>query len=396
MTETHIPPIDLADAVSDERFVRDPFATYARLRETPGWLAPSGYRVFSSYDDVQQILRQADVFGQERVPYPNFHTLDPPQHTRVRRLVAKAFTAHSIALLRDEIAAIVGRVIDDLEGRAQFDLVEDFALRQSAAVIAAVLQVPESDTAQWHRWLWDLARFRGVTRYHPIEASGDPGALDAARQANAAAAAYMKELITQRGRREPGGIVDGLFAAREADDSLSEEEVLYTLILLLGAGLHTTSGQLSNTFRAILSRPHVTEELRADPDLIPNAVEEALRYDGALQAEYRVVRIPTNLAGFDLDEGEHIIVVKGAVNHDPAVFTDPETFDVHRENARRHLTFGFGIHHCLGAELARTQLVTAMTELLRRFPTIELVNDGTQNGWDRWRGLTDLPVRVHR
>ncbi len=127
---------------------------------------------------------------------------------------------------------------------------------------------------------------------------------------------------------------------------------------------------------------------------MPNAVEEALRFDGALQAEYRVVRADTDVAGVQLTTGDHLIVVNGAANHDPAVFAEPERFDIHRENARRHLTFGFGIHHCLGAELARSQLVTATRELLLRFPGLALAGNGEQNGWDRWRGLTALPARV--
>jgi cytochrome P450 len=205
----------------------------------------------------------------------------------------------------------------------------------------------------------------------------------------------MSHLIDEHRSMRDGGIVSGLFAAREKDDSLTEEEILYTLILLLGAGLHTTSGQLSNTFRALLSRPEVAAELRADPGLVPNAVEEALRFDGALQAEYRVVRADTDVAGIQLTTGDHLIVVNGAGNHDPAVFAEPERFDIHRENARRHLTFGFGIHHCLGAELARSQLVTATRELLLRFPGLELAGNGEQNRWDRWRGLTALPARVN-
>jgi cytochrome P450 len=387
---------DLPAALASLDFTADPYPIYARLRQQSGWVAPSGYRVFSTYDDVLRILRQPDLFGQERVPYPNFHTTDPPGHTRLRRLVAKAFTAHSIALLRDRIGQIVGRLFDELAGRPEFDLVQDFCQRLSAAVIAEVLQVPESDAINWYGWMWDLARFRGITRYFPLESSDDPNALEVASRANEEAAAYMGHLIETHRSLRDGGIVSGLFSARENDDSLTETEILYALILLLGAGLHTTSGQLGNTFRAILSRPEVAAELRADPDLVPNAVEEALRLEGALQAEYRVARKDTEFAGVDLRAGDHLIVVNGAANHDPAMFSNPDEFDIYRENARRHLTFGFGIHHCLGAELARTELVTATRELLSRFPAIELTGRGEQTRWDRWRALSTLPARVVR
>lgn len=392
MTQT----AELADLLSGAGFEADPYPAYAQLRSHPGWMAPSGYRVFSTYKDVHQILKQPEIFGQEHVPYPNFHTTDPPAHTRIRRLVAKAFTAHSVGLLRSQIDEIVGRMLGDLGDRDEFDLVQDFAQRVSAAVIASVLNVPESDAIKWYPWMWDLARFRGVTRYFPFETIGDPGALDAAKAANDQSTAYMRHLIETHRSLRDGGIVSGLFTAREVDETLSAPEILGTLVLLLGAGLHTTSGQMGNTFRLVLSRPEIAAQLRARPELIPNAVEEALRIEGALQAEYRVVRAHVTVSGVDLAPGDHLIVVNGSANHDPDVFESPEVFDIRRENARRHLTFGFGIHHCLGAELARTELVSAARQLLQRFPTIELVGLGQQSKWDRWRSLSALPVRIPR
>jgi cytochrome P450 len=390
MTET----VDLPALLTGPDFEADPYPAYAQLREHPGWRAPSGYRVFSSYEDVQQILKQPDLYGQEQVPYPNFHTTDPPAHTRIRRLVAKAFTAHSVGLLRGQIDEIVARKFDELDERSEFDLVQDFAQLVSAAVIASVLSVPESDAVKWYPWMWDLARFRGITRYFPFETTGDPGALEAAKAANDLSTGYMRHLIETHESLRDGSIVDGLFEARENGESLAEPEILGTLVLLLGAGLHTTSGQMSNTFRLILSRPEIAAQLRAEPELVPNAVEEALRIEGALQAEYRMVRREVTLSGVDLEVGEHLIVVNGAANHDPAVFENPEVFDIGRENARRHLTFGFGIHHCLGAELARTELVSATRQLLARYPSIEVLGPGTQSRWDRWRSLSSLPVRV--
>jgi cytochrome P450 len=388
--------VELADLLTGPAFEADPYQAYAQLRENSGWTAPSGYRVFSTYEDVQQILKQPDVFGQEHVPYPNFHTTDPPAHTRIRRLVAKAFTAHSVGLLRSQIDDIVGRMFDDLDGRDEFDLVEDFAQRVSAAVIASVLNVPESDAVKWYPWMWDLARFRGITRYFPFETIGDPDALEVAKAANDKSTGYIRHLIDEHRSLRDGSIVSTLFTAGEDSDTLSEPEILGTLVLLLGAGLHTTSGQMGNTFRLILSRREVAAELRADPELVPNAVEEALRIEGALQAEYRVVRTPVTVSGVDLRPEDHLIIVNGAANHDPSVFADPETFDIRRGNARRHLTFGFGIHHCLGAELARTELVSATRQLLARFPKVELLGSGTQSRWDRWRSLSSLPVKVSR
>lgn len=385
----------IAAALASDDYITDPYPIYARLRESPGWRAPSGYRVFSSYEDVQGILKQPNIFGQERVPYPNFHTYDPPEHTRLRRLVSRTFTAHSIGQLRDGIDATVARILDGLDGRTEFDLVNDFAVRVSASVITDIFQVSEEIGLRWHGWLMELARFRGRTNYFPPEESGDPGALEAAKHANEEATEFMKDLLAKRSEIRDTGIVSGLLAAREKDDSLSEEEILYTLVLLIGAGLHTTSGQIGNTFRALLRHPDQLEELRREPAKISNAVEEALRFEGALQAEYRVLRQQTELAGHTLEVGDHIIVVNAAANHDPAVFASPERFDVDRENARSHLSFGFGIHQCLGAELARTEIRSAIRQVLVRYPKMALLGSGDQTPWDRWRSVATLPVSVN-
>jgi len=291
--------------------------------------------------------------------------------------------------LRNRITEIVTGIIDDLDGRTEADLLPDVALRMTAEVTAEILNVPASDATMWHGWMWELARYRGITSFFTMD---DIGALDAAKGAAAAMAAYMQDLTADKSQRRADGIVARLFDAREADDSLSEEEILYTLVLLLGAGLHTTSGQLGNTMRAILTRPDVHQKLLADPDLIQNTVEEVLRIDGTLQAEYRTMREDTVLAGVPLSLGEHIIVVNAAANHDPEMFPDPERFDPERENARKHLTFGFGIHHCLGAELARTELNEATRQLLARLPGLRLNGEIVQSPYHRWRGITSLPV----
>jgi cytochrome P450 len=203
----------------------------------------------------------------------------------------------------------------------------------------------------------------------------------------------MRELVGTHRHIAEGGIVKRLLEAREEDETLSEKEVLYTLVLLLGAGLHTTASQLGNFFRALLTTPDAYEAVRADLDLAANAVEESLRFDGSLQAEYRVAREVFEVHGVTLEPNEHIIIVNGAANHDPSVFEDPDIFDIHRPNARKHLTFGFGVHHCLGAELARTQLIEAARQLIDKLPRLGLAGPLEQGGFDRWRGCSSLPIR---
>jgi len=244
--------LKLAEALAGQAYREYPYDVYAQLREHPGWKAPSGYRVFSTYDDVLQILRQPAVFGQESVPYPNFHTVDPPEHTRLRRLVAKAFTVQSVNLLRDRIAEIVAGLVADVQERGEADLISDFSLKLSATVTAELLRVPVSDAQMWNKWLWEIGRYRGVTSYFSI-AQTDPGAVAAAEAASGHAAAYMRELVGTHRHIAEGGIVKRLLEAREEDETLSEKEVLYTLVLLLGAGLHTTASQLGNFFRALLT-----------------------------------------------------------------------------------------------------------------------------------------------
>jgi pimeloyl-[acyl-carrier protein] synthase len=383
------PSILLAGLVGDPRFGLDPYPAYKEFLNFPGWVTPSGYQVFSRYDDVARIMRDHEAFGQEGIPYPNFHVLDPPDHTRLRRLVATAFTQRAANRQHDQIAGFVDELLAGVEARGSMNLMDEFALPLPARVGASMLGVPFEDVWQWNEWLWSIGLFRGRTSYLTHGSEADK---TAAKDAAAAAADYFRHLIAER--RSVGGsdIVSALLAAREGADQLSEDEVLYSLVLILGGSLHTTASQIGNIFRALFEHPEAMSALAADPLLVAGVVNEGMRYDGSLQAEYRVARIDATVGEVEVCAGAPIIVAVGAANRDPAQFPDPDVFDIRRANASQHLTFGTGIHRCLGAQLAQTEMLVAVRMLVQRLPGLRLAGAPVQHQYDRWRGLRSLPV----
>ncbi|MER5627979.1 cytochrome P450 [Streptosporangium sp. NPDC002544] len=373
-------------------FNDDPTAVYRFFLAHPGWYSPSGYRVFARYDDVRTILRTADVFGQPGRKDGNFHTADPPEHTRLRKLVTHAFTFRAIKQQRDFISEVATELLDDIRPVGRMDLATDFGALLPGRVTAKLLGVDYQDGARWQSWLEAIKASRGVVHY----LAPDPAEIERIDAAAAAAAAgtadYLAGLIRERRAGTGSDIISVLLSAKEGDDTLTEKELLYTLLLLLGAGLHTTSAQIATTMALLFAHPDVLERVRADPALVPAAVEEALRFDGALQAEYRVVRVATQIGGVELQPGEKVLIVVGAANRDAAKFADPDVFDLDRPNAKDHLTFGSGIHRCLGAELSRAELEIAVTQLLTTLPDLHAAGAAVRHHYNRWRGLASMPV----
>jgi cytochrome P450 len=384
--------IKLIDMLHDDSFVKHPYEVYGHLRERPGWESPSGYRVFSRYQDVLAVLRDPETFGQERRSEPTFSRQNPPEHTRLRRLVARAFTPKSVARQHQFIEDLVDTLLSPLVGQGSMDLVVDIARPLPAAVITRMLGVPNEDRGTWEPWLKAIGESRGVTRYLKPEPEDIKRKQAAAQGAARGTADYLWQLIGKRKAQRGDDVVSSLLDARDGDDTLTDDEVLYTLVALLGAGLHTTTGQIGNMMRALLENPTQLELVRQEPELVENAVEESLRYDGALQAEHRTVRADCTIGEVPLRLGDRLLVLNAAANRDPAIFETPDTFNVRRTNARSHLTFGFGIHHCLGANLARAQLQATLRHLLECLPGLRLNGPAIQHQYDRWRGLESLPV----
>jgi cytochrome P450 len=203
----------------------------------------------------------------------------------------------------------------------------------------------------------------------------------------------LQKLIQERKAHHGDDVVSSLLEARDEDQTLTDDEILFSLLLLIGAGMHTTAGQFGNLLEALLHHPEQFDLVHANPGLLDNAIDEAFRYNGALQAEHRVVRQDGVVSGVRVRAGDRVLIVNAAANRDPAVFADPDRFDVRRSNAREHLTFGWGIHRCLGAPLAKIELEIALRLMLERLPGIRLAGSPEQQPYDRLRGLQLLPIQ---
>jgi cytochrome P450 len=353
----------------------------------PAWLA-------TRYEDVRTVLgdprfsRAASVGRDEPRVRPHsgqegsIMSLDPPDHTRLRRLVTKAFTARRIEQLRPRAQQIADGLVDAmLAAGPTADLVEDFALPLPVTVICELLGVPYEDRGDFR--LWSDA-FLSTTKYTQDEVREYVGLL---RQ-------YMAGLIAQRRATPTDDLIGGLVLARDNDDRLSEAELLSLTEGLLVAGHETTASQIPNFVYVLLTHPGQLAELRADLALVPRAVEELMRFvplgNGGGIARYALEDV--ELGGVTVKAGEAVLPAMASANRDEAVYTDPDRLDLHRSEAS-HVGFGHGPHHCLGAPLARMELQVALDTLLRRLPGLRPA--GTEEGIDWKDGLaTRGPARM--
>ena len=293
--------------------------------------------------------------------------LDPPAHTRMRGLVAKAFTAKRMEALRPRIETIVDELIDRAIERGSMDVIADFAHKLPVTVICDMLGIPESDRDPFLRESTVRGRILDPTPLTREE-------LDESNAASASNAEYFGRLFAYR-RANPGDdLTSGLLAAREADDSLTDEEIIANIGLLFGAGHETTTNLIGNGVLALHRNPAQLDRLRADASLTPNAVEEVLRYDSPVQLTGRVALTDVEFGSEKIARGEEVIALLGAANHDPAAYEgDPDALDVGRPGVRA-ISFGGGIHFCLGAQLARIEGEVAFRKLIERLPGLRLVD----------------------
>jgi cytochrome P450 len=307
----------------------------------------------------------------------NMLQTDPPQHTRLRRLVAAHFTAGSVNALRPRIEAIALELLETLPERGTADLVARYALPLPVTVICGLLGVPAADRAVFHAWSDELVM---------------PTSPETATAAGAAPAEYLAALI-DRGRE---GRASGLLADLVAAGDLTPEELLGMAFLILVAGHETTVDLISGTVHALLAHPDQLDLLRADPDLTGPAVEESLRYNSPVHATaFRFAAEPLDIGGTRIEAGDSVQVSLAAASRDPLRFPDPDRFDV-RRSTRAHLGFGHGPHHCLGASLARVEAAVALRLLLRHRPALAFASDPGALTWRSstlLRGLAELPLR---
>jgi pimeloyl-[acyl-carrier protein] synthase len=339
--------------------------------------APAGGRPAPAAADPDAPAPTERVFG--------FMRQDPPDHTRLRNLVSKAFTARVVQELRPSIQATVDELLDEMEGRDELDLVDAFAEPLPASVISALLGVPREDRKLVAEWGPKLAR----SLSHP----GRPDMGESTREAFREFREYFGAVVADRRREPKADLVTRLIEVEE-EGHLSDREVLTTLLLLLVAGSDTSVNLISNGTLALARNPDQLERLAADPSLIDTAVEELVRFDSPVQIVLRFATDDLELGDKAIKRGSQLVIFLGAANRDPALFPDPDRLDVGRED-NRHMAFGGGIHFCLGAALARLEGRVAFGSLVARYPRIEL-GDAEPEWRDSvvWRGLQRLPVRL--
>ncbi|ELS55071.1 cytochrome P450 [Streptomyces viridochromogenes] len=402
-------PSALAFDPWDPAFLADPYPAYAELRArgrvhyfepTDQWLVPH-------HADVSALLRDRrlgrtyqhrfthEEFGRTAPPpeHEPFHVLndhgmldlEPPDHTRIRRLVSKAFTPRTVERLKPYVRGLAGDLVSALVEKGGGDLLTDVAEPLPVAVIAEMLGIPESDRAQLRPWSADIC---GMYELNPSQETAAK-----AVRASVEFSEYLLELIAAR-REEPGDdLMSGLIAAYDEGDRLTEQEMISTAVLLLNAGHEATVNATVNGWWALFRNPDQLAALRADHSLVPSAIEELMRYDTPLQLFERWVLDEIEIDGTVIPRGAEIAMLFGSANHDPEVFADPDRLDLTREE-NPHISFSAGIHYCIGAPLARIELAASMTALLEQAPTLRPAAEPERKPNFVIRGLEGLSVEV--
>ncbi|MEU2158492.1 cytochrome P450 [Streptomyces sp. NPDC019396] len=390
---------------ADPAFVADPFPLYRELREdgpvrraviaggVEAWLvtryedglaALSDPRLSSDVRDASDPRLMEQLPSTERESMlSNMLRSDPPDHTRLRRLVSKAFTARRVAELRPRVQELTDRLIDGIAPAGHADLVADFALPLPVTVISELLGVPVSDRHDFQRWTDDMILRRAEMP--------DPAVVDGAWQQMHA---YLAKLMESKRARPGDDLLSALITARDEEQRLNEDELIAMSFLLLAAGYITTVNLIGSGVAALLANPDQLALLREDPELLPGAIEEFLRYDGPVNPGIaRFAREDVVIGGVSVPRGATVVIASAIADRDPGRFPEPDRLDITRRD-NTHLAFGHGIHYCLGAPLARLEGQIAIGTVLRRLPGLALA---VPPGELRWRpgglrGPQTLPV----
>jgi cytochrome P450 len=390
----------------DPAFRRDPYAVYERGRREQPVLVHEGLplRVASvfRYEDCQAILRDAEAWssvfplaralGEEQdLPPPSMLGTDPPEHTRLRSLVNKAFTPRIVSRLEPRMRELAGELMDDALAAGEVDLIQALTYPLPVVVIAEIMGIPAGDRAMFKRWSDEAIANLGVVFF---------GALDAERIARQRRLfdemrEYFVPLAEQRRARPQEDLLTGLVLAEHEGSKLSYDEMLSMLVLLLVAGNETTTTLIGNAALALLEHPEAEKRLRAEPALVPGAIDEVLRFSSPVQFDPRRATRAATLHGVEIQPDDFVLCWLGSANRDERVFERPDVFDVARER-NPHLAFGFGVHYCLGANLARLEARVAIEALLAR--TRAFARTGAEelplHPSPVFRAVTKLPVRL--
>jgi cytochrome P450 len=392
----------------DPAFRIDPYSAYTRIRaEGMFYQEPFDSWVLSRYADCVAMLkdprsssdsRNSNMFQrfvEENGADPDgpmlegsrpFLFMDPPDHTRLRGLVNKAFTPRVVEGLRPQIQQIVDELIDAVVANGSFEVIEDFAYPTPVRVICEMLGVPAEDHETFKGWSRELARSLDPEEVLP------PDVVERRQASLDAFAEYFRGLIERRRLEPRDDLLSALIAAEEAGDKLTEPELVSTCILLLVAGHETTVNLIGNGTLALLRSPDQLERLRKEPSLARSAVEEVLRYDPPVQMTIRVAHENMEIAGETILKGQQAVILLASANRDPAQFRDADRFDITRQD-NHHLSFGHGTHFCVGAPLARVEGEIALRTLVRRLDGLRLLTETPEYKENIvLRGLAALPV----
>jgi cytochrome P450 len=402
----------LASTILTDEGRQDPYPAYARLRAGGGrWVSDFGSMGLAGYQDCIEVLRHPKfgrpepdmelpegLGGRDRRTGENEVTmlfLNPPDHTRIRGLVSRAFTPRRVEELRPQIAALLEPVLDGLADSGRGDVMSELAIPFPVAVISELLGVPREGNEHIRPLVHAITAF--------IDPAADDETLDRAAVAGLELFEYFSALIDEKRAQPDDRLLSALIEVEEAGERLSFDELLGNTLLLYAAGFETTSNLIGNGLRLLLNHPDQMDRLRADRSLVPSAMWEILRADSPVQLNNRVALEEVELFGRTFTRGSSFIVLQGSGNHDEAVYTDAEAFDVGRfagPDVPPPLSFGWGAHHCLGAHLARAEGEIAFGALLDRFSDITLDMSALPDGQPHYRpsftlrGLDALPVTV--
>jgi pimeloyl-[acyl-carrier protein] synthase len=409
MPSTSLNAID-EKLVSDE-FLDDPYPLLRQLQnEDPVyWSESIGGWIVTRYDDIVPTFRDVAHFSnygrfaktveylppedrQRLAPFETHYRQksllqsDPPVHTRLRGLMAKPFSATNVEAMRPKIRKIVSDVIDSVEPRGEMDVIRDLAYPLPFSVLGTIMGLPDERQEEIKHWADEILLFQGVNR-PPV------ALLERSQAALLAMRSFLTDLVNQKRRQPADDVISQLVAAEAEGNRLSEQELVYTCVTILGAGHETTTSLIGNGLYTILSHPQQWRKLRENPSLLTSAIEEMLRFESPVARQPRVIQDDVELGGKKLLKGQVAFQMLNAANRDPAYFTDPDTFNIERQN-NKHIAFGMGIHFCLGAGLARTEAQEVFNAILERLPNIKLT--GEKAVWDRHkpnsRMLHTLPV----
>lgn len=403
-SETASLPLGLALTPLNPAYQQDPFTLLDQVREAGRIIHDPqfGRYIVGRFEDVYAVLNDRDLAVDPRKATENTFSariarieesgrepsmlfLDPPDHTRLRSLVSKAFTPRAIERMRPRIEEIANELCDKLEGQESFDLMAGFCQPYPTIVIAEMLGVDPADQADFKRWTDDI-----------VAAGFDAFASEETKQKAALAGeqmqAYLNRAIAERRAEPRDDLITALIHAEDNGDFFNDDEVRSMVSLLLAAGNVTTTDLLGNGMKNLLQHPDQVQLLRDDPSLIPNAVEEMLRFEGPVTFSGRITVDDREIAGCPMHAGQSITVALGAANYDPRLHKDPHKFDVTREDID-HVAFGGGRRYCLGAPLARLEAQIGVRTLITRFPNLRLAEQELQ--WKKvpiFRGLERLLV----